>query len=345
METLLSVIVPVYQSEKYLDRCLESILGQTYKNLEIILIDDGATDRSPAICDVYGALDSRVRVIHKENGGVSSARNAGFQIMTGDYLLLVDSDDYIRQDMAEDLLSAALQGNADMAVCGFEFVYEDGRPSDVRQTGTRFCGTRAEFVEERLLEFYDKLMMNTQNNKLYSVPLIRRNQICYDENLSINEDLLFCIHMLRCCERIACIPGSYLFYWQYARPQSLVTRFNENGVETCLVLLRAVRDCLEAAGAGAGVRNEMNNRMIFHICGFAGLPYYRSDYSGQQCLCVIRKLAGSREFLQLLEETRVNGIKNRTAAILLGHKLCRLYHCLCLIVYRKKRKDYRGRKH
>lgn len=342
MKALVSVIVPVYQSERYLERCLESILGQTYGNLEVILVDDGASDRSPAICDEYTARDSRVQVIHKENGGVSSARNAGLDAMTGDYLLLVDADDYIRRDMAEDLLRAAERGNADLVICGFEFVFEDGRPSDIRQTDREFYGTRAEFAGSHLLEFYDKLMMNTQNNKLYSIPMLRKNRVRYDEALSINEDLLFCIHMLTCSERVACIPGSYLYYWQYAKPGSLVTRFNENGVDSCFTLLTAVWDCMEAAGADAGVRNGMNNRMIFHICGFAGLPYYRSDYSRAQCLQVVRRLAGRAQFQQLLCRTRVDGIKNRTAAWLLGHRLCRLYHWLCLVLYRKKRKEYRG---
>lgn len=345
MEALVSVVVPVYQSEAYLDRCVESILGQTYKNLEIILVDDGATDRSPKICDGYAKKDPRVRVIHKENGGVSSARNAGFEIMTGDYLLLVDADDYIHLHMVEDLLEAVLKGRADMAICGFEFVYEDGRPADVRQTDTCFCGTRGEFVEQRLLEFYDMLMMNTQNNKLYSVSLLRQHRVRYDENLSINEDLLFCIHMLRYSERVVCIPGSYLYYWQYLRPQSLVTRFHANGVDSCFVLLRAVWDCLDASNASHRVRNGMNNRLIFHIGGFAGLPYYRSDYTRTQCLAVIRDLAGREEFGELLSSTRVTGIKNRMASFLLGHKWCIPYHWLCLIVYRKKRKEYRGAKH
>lgn len=342
MRALISVIVPVYQSERYLDRCLESILGQTYDHLEVILVDDGSTDRSPEICDDYALRDQRVKVLHKLNGGVSSARNAGLDVMTGDYLLLVDADDYIRKDMAEDLLAAAKRGNADLVICGFQFVYEDGRPSDVRETDTEFYGTRAEFVEARLLEFYDKLMMNTQNNKLYSIPMLRKNRVRYDEKLSINEDLLFCIHMLSCSGRVACIPGSYLYYWQYSRPQSLVTRFYENGVDSCFTLLRAVWDCMDVAGAGAGVRNGMNNRMIFHICGFAGLPYYRSDYSRRQCLDVVKKLAGRAAFQQLLDRTRVEGVKNKAAAWLLRRRLCRIYHWMCLVLYRKKRKEYRG---
>ena len=97
----ISVIVPVYNVEQYLPRCVESILAQTYENLEILLVDDGAKDGSGAICDAYARQDERVKVIHKENGGLSSARNAGIDASTGEYLSFVDSDDWIEPDMYE----------------------------------------------------------------------------------------------------------------------------------------------------------------------------------------------------------------------------------------------------
>lgn len=102
-DDLISVIVPVYNVEKYLHKCINSILNQTYKNLEIILIDDGSTDNSGKICDEYALKDNRIKVIHKENGGLSSARNAGLDICSGDYIGFVDSDDYIAEDMYEYL--------------------------------------------------------------------------------------------------------------------------------------------------------------------------------------------------------------------------------------------------
>ncbi|MFR7385271.1 MAG: glycosyltransferase family 2 protein [Anaerostipes sp.] len=95
MEELISIIVPIYKVEAYLDRCIESIVDQTYKNLEIILVDDGSPDGCPQICDNWKEKDDRIKVIHKENGGLSDARNAGMQIMTGTYVSYVDSDDWI----------------------------------------------------------------------------------------------------------------------------------------------------------------------------------------------------------------------------------------------------------
>ena len=99
MLPLISVIVPIYNTELYLDKCMQSILNQTYRNLEIILVDDGSTDNSSQMCDLYAGKDSRIRVIHKENGGQSSARNVGLNVCTGDYISFVDSDDWIELDM------------------------------------------------------------------------------------------------------------------------------------------------------------------------------------------------------------------------------------------------------
>ena len=121
---LISVIIPVYNVEKYLDSCVESVVNQTYKNLEIILVDDGSTDNCPALCDAWANKDARVKVIHKQNGGLSSARNTGLTIASGDYIGFVDSDDYISVYMYEVLLSLINEKKAEIAQCDY-FVYSD----------------------------------------------------------------------------------------------------------------------------------------------------------------------------------------------------------------------------
>lgn len=117
-DILISVIVPVYNAEKYLVRCVDSILNQTYGHLEVILVDDGAKDSSGAMCDEYAQKDARIRVVHKENGGLSSARNAGIDIAAGEYLAFVDSDDWIEPEMYETMLSLAVEQDAKMVVAG-----------------------------------------------------------------------------------------------------------------------------------------------------------------------------------------------------------------------------------
>lgn len=123
---LISVIVPVYKVETYLDRCVQSIVDQTYRNLEIILVDDGSPDNCPTLCDTWAEKDSRIKVIHKENGGLSDARNAGMAVATGQYTGFIDSDDYIAPEMYQLLFDQMCADGSDISACGVEMVYEDG---------------------------------------------------------------------------------------------------------------------------------------------------------------------------------------------------------------------------
>ena len=127
-EPLISVIVPVYKVESYLDRCVRSIVEQSYTNLEIILVDDGSPDNCPGICDDWAGKDSRVRVIHKENGGLSDARNAGIRAAAGEYISFIDSDDRIAPEMLEKLYAALERDESDIAACTVEMVWENGMP-------------------------------------------------------------------------------------------------------------------------------------------------------------------------------------------------------------------------
>ena len=114
----ISVIIPVYGVELYLDKCIESVVNQTYRNLEIILVDDGSPDRCPTICDEWAELDNRNKVIHKKNGGLSDARNAGIRIASGELIGFVDSDDWISEGMYQLLYENMIENNSDISACG-----------------------------------------------------------------------------------------------------------------------------------------------------------------------------------------------------------------------------------
>lgn len=168
-DDLISVIVPVYNVEKYLHKCINSILNQTYKNLEVILIDDGSTDNSGKICDEYALKDNRIKVIHKENGGLSSARNAGLDICSGDYIGFVDSDDYIAEDMYEYLYVNLIKNNADVAMCNFYNVFEN-------RIERSFCINDFDLIDqEKMLSINLKYAYNAFIavwNKLYKKTII-----------------------------------------------------------------------------------------------------------------------------------------------------------------------------
>ena len=124
----ISIIVPVFNTEKYISRCIDSILAQTYADYELIIVDDGSFDRSGEKCDQYARKDSRIRVIHQSNGGLSDARNRGLDAATGSYVLFVDSDDYILPQMLQTMLSKSIEYDADVVICGFLHIQKDDKP-------------------------------------------------------------------------------------------------------------------------------------------------------------------------------------------------------------------------
>lgn len=128
MQPLISIIIPIYKAEKYIEKCVRAVMYQTYTNLEILLIDDGSPDKSGAICDRLAEEDSRIRVIHKENGGAATARNAGLDIMTGEYVAFADADDYMKDTYIESLYQTLVANQAQVSICSFQIVDEEGKP-------------------------------------------------------------------------------------------------------------------------------------------------------------------------------------------------------------------------
>lgn len=166
----ISVIVPVYKVEAYLDRCVQSIADQIFRNLEIILVDDGSPDNCPAMCDAWAEKDNRVKVIHKKNGGLSDARNAGMAIATGELMGFVDSDDWIAPDMYQHLHDLLDADGSDIAACGVEMVWEDGTPSRML-TKSGCCVLNREEAMSAIIE--ESWLKQPVWYKLYKTALIR----------------------------------------------------------------------------------------------------------------------------------------------------------------------------
>lgn len=171
-ESLISVIVPIYKVEAYLSRCVDSIINQTYKNLEIILVDDGSPDNCPIICDEYAMIDNRIKVVHKENGGLSDARNAGMNVATGKYISFVDSDDWIEPNMLEVLCKKAYENDFDIVSGGVMMVWNDDTPSKML---TNLNGDVDFYNTEEALENFinSRNIIQTVWNKLYKYSVIK----------------------------------------------------------------------------------------------------------------------------------------------------------------------------
>ena len=182
---LISVIVPVYRVEEYMERCVKSILSQTYKNLEVILVDDGSPDQCPAICDACAEKDVRVKVIHQENKGLSGARNAGIDAASGEYLAFVDSDDYVSPHFIEELYQLLQDTGCAIGQCRFSYVKGDGL---VEEGDSAFCIYRGESLMEQLYGPEEKATCFVVAwNKLYRAELFKETGIRYPEG-RIHED-------------------------------------------------------------------------------------------------------------------------------------------------------------
>ena len=205
---MVSVIIPVYNVEPYLNRCVDSVLAQTYANLEIILVDDGAPDGCGAICDEYAGKDDRVRVLHKTNGGISSARNAGIDAASGQYLAFVDSDDWVDRTFIERLRETLIENEADMSACLF------CRAKDEKEERQRFQQTAECITSEK---FFSALTENSYAgyacNKLFKRDIIENNLLRFDERIFNGEDFLFVLKYIQYVKQVAFIKEDLYFYF------------------------------------------------------------------------------------------------------------------------------------
>lgn len=221
---VISVIVPVYKVEKNLAKCIDSILAQTYTNLEIILVDDGSPDRCPEICDYYAKKDLRIKVIHKQNGGLSSARNAGLDQCTGDYISFIDSDDYIAPKMYEKLMFLIQQTKADLSICGYTYVDDIGTPVYVEgiQNSLKACVLNRNQALHKLYGA-DGVYYVTAVNKLYSRALF--DCLRFEEG-RIHEDEFIVHHIFDRCKLIA-VTGESLYYYVQREASIMHQRFSK----------------------------------------------------------------------------------------------------------------------
>lgn len=205
MEELVTVVIPVYKVEKYIDKCIESILNQTYSNLEIILVDDGSPDNCGKICDNYIEKDVRIKVVHKENGGLSDARNAGIDIANGKYITFVDSDDYIDSEYVELLYKTIKKDKSDMAISSHKVIYENG--TILKKATEEESILKPKEVLKRIL--YDDGIDLSAWAKLYKIELFE--EIRYPKG-RLFEDAATTYKLVDKCKKISIISKSTYNY-------------------------------------------------------------------------------------------------------------------------------------
>lgn len=213
---LISVIVPIYKVEKYIHKSVGSILHQTYRNLEIILVDDGSPDSCGKIADEFASEDARVRVIHKKNGGLSDARNAGLKVATGDYIYFFDSDDRASENLLDTALRAYQKEELDLVCFNYIECYENTGEEKKISLESHIYEKRGRGINLVIKEYlsYKRYRLGyCVWNKLYRADIIRSHQIIFEDNARIfSEDICFNLYYILYCKRIRVIP-EYLYYY------------------------------------------------------------------------------------------------------------------------------------
>lgn len=220
---LISVIVPVYNVEKYLKKCVNSILVQTYPNIEIILVDDGSTDDSGAICDSIALVDKRIRVIHKENGGLSDARNSGISIASGKYITFVDSDDRISPDMISILHEVIISTKSDFSQCQYYFEYENGKIEENYNEQPALCVLEKDSLIESFAKSGPIGLTVVAWGKLYKRELF--TTIKYPKGKFHEDIITMCDLILGPVSSVAVIKQPLYYYFQ--RSDSIIKTINE----------------------------------------------------------------------------------------------------------------------
>ncbi len=221
---LISVIVPVYKVEKYLHRCVDSILNQTYRNLEIILVDDGSPDSCPKICDEYAKRDNRIKVIHKNNAGVSAARNTGLEFSQGEFIAFVDSDDCIETNMYELLHKSIVKNRCDIAMSGYNLLYKN----DIKKMMDESI---LHVNDEKLKSIPDVMFVDNSFGNIWRL-LYRRSFIGghrFSQDFFSGEDLLFNLNLIKKNTKISVVKECLYNYFQ--RNDSVVHSYSLAKVE------------------------------------------------------------------------------------------------------------------
>lgn len=237
-DELISVIIPVYNVEKYLPRCIDSIIGQSYKSLEIIIVDDGSPDNCGRICDEYALKDNRIKVIHNKNGGVSSARNAGIDVSTGSFITFVDSDDYISENYIEILYSNLIKSNSDISVINHAEVFDEKINYENKDRGLRKVYSQHDFISLLL----SKKVICSCWGKLYKRDLLE--DIRFPLNRVHAEDAWFLYKT--CFKASAIVVDERVFYYYLIREGSAVqAKFNIDIYKSNIEINEEIMNCCE----------------------------------------------------------------------------------------------------
>jgi len=295
----ISIIIPIYNSENYLTKCLDSVCNQTYKNLEIICIDDGSVDRSGDIVDTFAKKDLRIKAIHQDNKGESHARNVGLKLMTGDYVGFMDCDDWIESEMYETMLVAADEFNVDIVASGW---YKDTDICSNEVKNELFVPEYMKFSKDKLLEYIYKRdsyrAFSYMWDKLYKRELFynkNKNILLFDENLKLGGDVLYLALLAINANNAIYVDKS--FYHYYQRSNSTFHTQNINIRKDILRAYSMVIGTFEEQQVDKNILVYVKRFLAYHACEIAKLAYSQGEtHHLIDCINIMKKF--EKEYIE-----------------------------------------------
>ncbi len=268
MNPLISLVIPVYNVEKYLNKCIQSVLAQTYDNFEVILVDDGSTDNSGKICDEYAEKDNRATVYHQKNSGVSVARNVGLENAKGELISFIDADDWIDEKYLEKLADAQVKYNADLTICEYTNIFGDGKPCDRRQSfnSSVYYNDRSIIICEIAPKVFFNGSLQSLSNpicRLYRKSVILNNNLSFPTQVSLHEDCFFNYEYLNHIESLAYINES--LYNRIVRSNSAMRIYRENIYGEYDIIFNCYDNLLMKYGQGSNEEKWFTARLCFEI--------------------------------------------------------------------------------
>ena len=324
-EPKISIIVPIYNDEKYLKRCIESILKQTYTNIELILINDGSEDKSLEICEEYKKNDNRITIVNKENEGVSVARNIGIEKATGELISFVDADDYLEITFLQELFNIMKKYNSQYVACGYSRVY-DNHIEQVNNDLKEILLTADEYL---------KKLLNVQTGYGFAhMKLINKNiigNIRFDESLKVGEDALFNVMLCQNLDNVIIFNKS--LYKYYFNPNSVVRKFDKNYYQKYLESMEKMTEYINNKYINNyEIKQDLQNYIAYHILLIC-VNYCYHPQNKENNRKKLKEVCEEEIFKKAIQESNYNNmsITRKISLFTLKYRLYLIMELICKI--------------
>lgn len=311
--------MPVYNAEKYLNRSIESIMNQTYNNIEIILVNDGSTDNSLEICTNYQEKDNRIKLINQENKGVSFARNKGIDESTGDYIMFIDSDDYIEKNMIEDMVEKIIEDDIDLIISGIKMSYI--KNGQVIQEEKYQLKDKMYTIEEMLNDILidiDLICICGPCCKLYKTEIIKNNRIKFTNEFTMGEDTWYNLDYIDACTGKVVTMSNIYYNYMRENPDSLFTKYHDDYIKVTEKVYNKFLNLLERKSNSETIDRYEKN-YIFNLV-YANSINFKYDTTHKKKIEDLEYSLKNKVVVNGIKKIKTDGIKEKIFAFLIKHK-------------------------